>query len=380
MRCQSRRRKEPIVNEPITYVGIDAHKRELHVAMLVGPASAPVTWTARNEPRTIDRLRRKLERAAPGHIECCYEAGPCGYALQRRLQRARLRCQVIAPALVPRKPGDRIKTDRRDARKLAELHRAGLLTEVCPPTPAEEAVRDLCRARDDARVDRQRCRHRLGKLLLRRGLHHGGRNWTRAHRRWIDGLTWDYAAEAHVVEDYLLAIDHVEARLGELDARLADVAATAPYREPVGWLRCFRGIDTLTAMLLLAELHDFRRFQTAPALMAYLGLVPSEASSGERHRRGRITKTGNTLVRRLLVEAAWHYQHRPAVGVGLAHRRHGQPGRVIAIADKAQQRLCRRFRTMAAAHKPAPKIAVAIARELAGFLWAVLHPASVPAG
>ena len=361
--------------EPITYVGIDAHKRELHVAMLVGDASTPVTWTARNEPRAIDRLRRKLERVAPEQIECCYEAGPCGYALQRRLQRARLRCQVIAPALVPRKPGERIKTDRRDARKLAELHRAGLLTEVCPPTPAEEAVRDLCRARDDAREDLQRSRHRLGKLLLRRGLHYAGRNWTRGHRQWIDSLDWDHEAERHVVEDYLLAIAHLEARLGELDARLADVAETEPYREQVGWLRCFRGIDTLTAILILAELHDFRRFQTAPALMAYVGLVPSEDSSGDTHRRGRITKTGNTLVRRLLVETAWHYQHRPGIGVTLARRRQGQPGRVIAIADTAQQRLCRRFRRLAATHKPPGKVVVAIARELAGFLWAALQPA-----
>ena len=363
------------MTEPITYVGIDAHKRELHVAMLVGDASTPVTWTARNEPRAIDRLRRRLERAAPEQIECCYEAGPCGYALQRRLQRARLRCQVIAPALVPRKPGERIKTDRRDARKLAELHRAGLLTEVCPPTPAEEAVRDLCRARDDAREDLQRSRHRLGKLLLRRGLHYAGRNWTRGHRQWIDSLGWDHEAERHVVEDYLLAIAHLETRLGELDARLADVADTEPYREQVGWLRCFRGIDTLTAILILAELHDFRRFQTAPALMAYVGLVPSEDSSGDKHRRGRITKTGNTLVRRLLVETAWHYQHRPGIGVTLARRRQGQPGRVIAIADTAQQRLCRRFRRLAATHKPPGKVVVAIARELAGFLWAALQPA-----
>ena len=190
-------------------------------------------------------------------------------------------------------------------------------------------------------------------------------------------MPWTHAAERAVVDDYLLAIDHTEARVLELDARLSEIAESDPYRERVGWLRCFRGIDTLTAMLILAELHDFRRFGSAPALMAYLGLVPGEDSSGEKHRRGRITRTGNALVRRLLVETAWHYQHRPGVGVALTKRRTGQPSRVIAIADKAQQRLCRRFRKLAAEHKPAPKIAVAIARELAGFLWAALQPAPV---
>jgi transposase len=362
-----------------TYVGIDAHKKDLFIAMLIGDQSTPVTWQLANEPNAVRRLMRKLEREAPGPVRACYEAGPCGYALQRQMTTPRVSCQVIAPALVPRKPGERVKTNRRDARKLVELLRAGLLTEVRPPTPEEEAVRDLCRARDDARTDLQRCRHRLGKLLLRRGLHYSGRNWTRAHRQWIDSLTWTHAAERVVVEDYRLAIDQVEARLRELDVRLTAIAQTDPYREPVAWLRCFRGIDTLTAMLILAELHDFRRFQAPRALMAYLGLVPGEDSTGEKHRRGRITRTGNSVVRRLLVETAWHYQHRPAVGVGLAHRRKGQPGRVIAIADKAQQRLCRRFRKLAAEHKPAPKIAVAIARELAGFLWAALQPASASA-
>ena len=189
----------------------------------------------------------------------------------------------------------------------------------------------------------------------------------------VESLTWTHAAERAVVDDYQLAIDHTEARLLELDARLAELAEQAPYREPVGWLRCFRGIDTLTAMLILAELHDFRRFGSARALMAFLGLVPGEDSSGEKHRRGRITKMGNALVRRILVEASWHYQHRSTVGRTLAARRQGQPSRVIAIADKAQLRLCRRFRRMLAEHKPAPKIAVAVARELAGFIWAALQ-------
>jgi transposase len=356
-----------------TYVGIDAHKKDLFIAMLMGNEPKPMTWQLANEPTAVRRLVRKLEREAPGPVRVFYEAGPCGYAWQRQVTTPRVTCEVVAPALIPRKPGERVKTNRRDARKLVELGRAGLLTAVRPPTPEEEAVRDLCRARDDAREDLQRCRHRLGKLLLRRGLHYPGRNWTRGHRQWIDSLEWTHAAERTVVDDYLLAIDHTEARLLELDARLAEIAARDPYREPVGWLRCFRGIETLSAMLILAELHDFRRFSSPRALMAYLGLVPGEDSSGEKHRRGRITRTGNALVRRVLVETAWHYQHRPSIGVALARRRKGQPGRVIAIADKAQQRLCRRFRKLAAEHKPAPKIAVAIARELAGFLWAALQ-------
>jgi transposase len=359
-----------------TYVGIDAHKKDLFVAMLMGQETVPVTWQLANEPQAVRRLLRKLERAAPGPVHVFYEAGPCGYALQRQLTTPRVSCDVVAPALIPRKPGERVKTNRRDARKLVELGRAGVLTAVHPPTPEEEAVRDLVRARDDAREDLGRARHRLGKLLLRRGLHYGGRNWTRAHRRWIEALVWAQAAERAVVEDYLLAIDHLEARLIALDRQLTDIAVQDPYREPVAWLRCFRGIDTLTAIMILAELHDFRRFASPRALMAYLGLVPSEHSSGERHCRGRITRAGNSLVRRLLVEAAWHYQHRASVGPALTRRRQGQPARVIAIADKAQQRLCHRFRTLTAQHTLRSKIAVAVARELAGFLWATLQPAA----
>ena len=262
------------MQEAITYVGIDAHKKNLAIAMLVGHERTPTTWTVANEPGAVERLRRTLIRRAPGPIECCYEAGPCGYALHRQLHRERVRCQVIAPALIPRKPGERIKADRRDARKLAELHRAGLLTEVRPPTPREEAVRDLARARDDARDDLQRGRQRLGRFLLRRSLHYAGKNWTRGHRAWVTGLSWEHEAEQQVVDDYLLAIDHLGTRLGELDTQLAELAESEPYRAAVGALRCFHGIDPLTAMLILAELHDFRRFPSPRALMAYLGLVP----------------------------------------------------------------------------------------------------------
>lgn len=367
------------MTEPTTsWVGIDAHTRELAIALFVGAAAEPVQWTVPNEPRAIERLRRKLEREAIGAIRCCYEAGPCGYVLQRQLVGGRIQCDVIAPALMPRKSGAHVKTDRRDARQLGELHRAQLLTAVCPPSVAEEGVRDLCRARDHARLDLLRSRHRLSRFLLRHGFYFHDRNWTRRHRCWIDSLSWETDADRHVVDDYRLAIVHVEARLAELDREIAVVATTPPYQRPVAWLRCFRGIDTLTAVSLLAELRDLRRFPNPRALMAYVGLVPREDSSGERRRRGRITKTGNTLARRLLVEAAWHYQHKPCIGEPMRKRRIGQPKAALAIADKAQSRLCRRYRRLRARHKPTPQVVVAIARELVGFVWAAVLAATEP--
>ena len=295
------------------------------------------------------RLVRKLEREAPGPVRVCYEAGPCGYALQRQMTTARVTCQVIAPALIPRKPGERIKTNRRDARKLAELLRAGLLTEVRPPTPEDEAVRDLCRARDDAREDLQRCRHRLGQAAAapRAAL---PRAQLDAGAPAVDRQSGRGRRPPSASSSTTICWRSIMSRRGSSSSMPGWRRSRRRSRivSPSAWLRCFRGIDTLTAMLILAELHDFRRFQSPRALMAYLGLVPGEDSSGEKHRRGRITRTGNALVRRLLVETAWHYQHRPSVGVALARRRKGQPGRVIAIADKAQQRLCRRFRKLAA--------------------------------
>jgi transposase len=358
-----------------TYVGLDVHKASISVALLselVG--SKPVQWELRNEPLEVRKLVRKLKREGGEGVLCAYEAGPCGYGLQRQLQRQGVGCQVVAPSLIPRKSGDRIKTDRRDARKLAELLRAGLLTEVRPPSEAEEAVRDLCRCRDDARTDLMRARHRLSKLLLRRDLRYsGGRPWTQQHRQWLWSLQLDHAAERVVLSDYLLCVDQIGARLGELEAQLVSLADQEPYRERVGWLRCFRGIDTVTAMILLAELHGFERFTDARQLMAYLGLVPSESSSGGSVHRGGITKTGNRHLRRLLVEAAHHYRHRPGVGVALRRRRTGQPSAVIALADRAQQRLHRRYhRLVLGRGQPVSKAVVACARELSGFLWAVL--------
>lgn len=363
------------MKEVTTYVGLDVHQREIVVAVLQVSGSEVLEWKVSNDARGIGRLVRKLEQVAGGRVLCAYEAGPCGYTLQRQLLSRGIRCRVVAPSLVPVKPGERIKTDRRDARKLAEHLRAGLLTEVHAPSEADEAVRDLCRCREDAKQDLMRVRHRLSKMLLRRGLiYRVGRNWTQQHRQWLSRQTFEHASDQTVFEDYLLAIEQLEERVKRLDERLAEVAATDPYREPVGWLRCFRGIDTVAAMTIIAELYDFSRFHTARQLMAYLGLVPREHSSGQATHRGAITKSGNVHVRRMLVQVAWHYRHRPAVGAALRKRRQGQPQAILALADRAQQRLHRRYsRLLLAYRKPHQKVIVAVARELVGFLWTALY-------
>ncbi|HXM70242.1 MAG TPA: IS110 family transposase [Thermoanaerobaculia bacterium] len=362
--------------EATTHVGLDVHKQSISVAMLL-PGSAKATqWEMRNESGEVRRLVRRLRRdAGGGAVQCAYEAGPCGYVLQRQLARAGVACQVVAASLIPRKPGERIKTDRRDARKLAELLRAGLLTEVRPPSEAEEALRDLCRCREDARVDLMRARHRLSKMLLRRDLRYvEGRPWTQQHRAWLWSLKLEHAAERMALEDYLLAVDQVSTRLATLEAQLKELADQEPYRERVGWLRCLRGIDTITAVSILAELHGFERFERPRQLMAYLGLVPSESSSGASVHRGAITKTGNRHLRRLLTEAAHHCRHRPGVGAALRRRRAGQPAAVIALADRAQQRLHRRYsRLLLGRGLPVQKVVVACARELTGFVWALLY-------
>ena len=367
------------MGEPITVVGMDVHKKDIAVAMLVAGQREPIEWRMANEPAAVKRLARRLQREGGGHVRCVYEAGPCGYALQRQLQGLELECDVVAPSMIPIRPGEKIKTDRRDARKLAELARADLLTVVRPPTEDEEAVRDLCRGRDDARLDLMRARHRLGKFLLRRGRVFGTgqqRAWSQAHRWWLGLQTFERTAERVMFEDYLLAVEQTEARRRSLELHLEDLAREPQYAEPVAWLRCFRGIDTITAITLLAELHDFRRFRSPSQLMAYLGLVPSEYSSGPRQQRGGITHTGNRHVRRLLIEAAWHYRHKPRVGEALAKRRHGQPANIVGLADKAQLRLCRRYRRMERRGKHPTKIVVAVARELVGYLWAALTPAA----
>jgi transposase len=365
------------MSEPSTFVGMDVHRRDIAVAMLTPAERDPIEWRVANEPSAVQRLAKKLLRQGGSTVRCVYEAGPCGYALQRQLQAHGLECDVVAPSMIPIRPGERIKTDRRDARKLAELARGDLLTVVRPPSEDEEAVRDLCRGRDDVRVDLMRARHRLGKFLLRRARvfgHGNQRAWSQGHRWWLGQQSFERGAERVMFEDYLLAVEQAEARRRSLELHLEDLAREPRYAEPVGWLRCFRGIDTITAITLVAELHDFRRFRSPSQLMAYLGLVPSEYSSGPQRHRGGITRTGNRHVRRLLIEAAWHYRHKPRVGIALAQRRHGQSAHIIALADKAQQRLCRRYRRMERRGKHPSTIVVAVARELVGYLWAALTP------
>lgn len=357
-----------------TFVGLDVHKEAINVAMLLPGETRPVEWQTSNDPAAVRRLVRKLQRSAAGDLRLCYEAGPCGYAVQRTVQEMGVSCVVVAPSLVPRKPGERIKTDRRDARKLAELLRAGLLTEVHPPTEADEAVRDLCRAREDAHGDLVRGRHRVSKLLLRHGWTWSGgkKAWGQGHWLWLRSLRFEHKEDQWVLDDYLLALEHLQERLRALDAQIEQVSLDPRYASVVAALRCFRGIDTLTAMSLVAELHDFMRFESARGLMAYLGLVPSEHSSGGREHRGEITKAGNRHVRRLLIEAAWHYRHHPSV-LSLRKRRQGQSARIVAIADKAMHRLHRRFNRMLERGKPRPKVVVAVARELTGFVWAAMR-------
>jgi len=366
------------MGESTTFVGLDAHKKTIQVAMLLPGREDPVEWQAANELAAVRRMAKKIQKEAVGGVRVCYEAGPCGYSLQRTLRDLGMDCVVVAPSLIPVKPGDRIKTDKRDARKLAALDRAGLMTEVHPPTAGEESVRDLCRCREDAKADQLRARHRVLKMLLRRGIRwEGGKSsWTQAHRAWLRSLSFDHPADRIVFDDYLLALEHLDERVRGLDAAIQATAQEQPYKEPVAALRCFQGIDTVTAMTLAAELHDFRRFQSPRQLMAYLGLVPSEHSSSESRRLGSITKAGNCHARRVLIESSWHYRHPPRVGPKLRGRRQGQSAAVIAIADKAAQRLHRRFTRLQARGKPLPKVAVAIARELVGFLWSVIYPAS----
>ena len=364
------------MGQDITWVGIDAHKDSLSVAMSIPEEDGIRQWRTRADKLAIARLSKKLRKLAPGQVVCCYEAGPCGYELQRQLgSEERIHCMVVAPSLVPRKPGQRVKTDRRDARHLVGQLRAGELTEVHPPSREDEAARDLCRYRDQVRRDRMRCRHRLLKMLLRRGVvYRAGKHWTHRFHLWLAAVRFEEEAAQAVLDHMLVELTQLEERMKSLDARIEELASSDRYCEVVGWVRCFRGFDTIAAMIVVAELYAFFRFRSPRHLMSYLGIVASEHSSGESHCRGGITKTGNSYLRRILVQAAWNYRHLPKVTPELAKRREGQPAWAIEIAEKAQHRLHRRYRHLALfRRKGKNKVTVALARELTGFLWAVLH-------
>jgi transposase len=308
----------------------------------------------------------------PRPVRVAYEAGPTGYGLARELIKRRVDCVVAAPSKIPRASGDRVKTDRRDAELIVRLLLAGKLHAVRVPGAEEEALRDLVRAREQTRVDLMRCRHRLSKLLLRHGIRfEDGDAWTDRHRQWLATIELQWPAAQATLFDVRGAIDALVHRRDALEREIVSMLPSSPWREQVGVLRCLRGVDTLTAVGLCAEVGDFARFARAEQLMSYLGLVPSENTTGQQRRLGSITKTGSAHARRLLVEAAWHYRPRPNLGKTLTERQADQPPAAIAIAWTAQQRLHRTWTRLEARGKRRTIIAVAAARELAGFVWAI---------
>jgi transposase len=355
-----------------TIIAFDQHAATTVAAVLLPGQRSPALHSLTSDSPTILRFVERLRRQ--GAVTCCYEAGPCGFELQRALSIQQIPCEVIAPALIPRRAADRIKTDRRDAAHLAILYRADALTAIHVPTDQEEAVRDLLRCREDIRADLLRARNRLSKFLLRHGRRYTATKstWSQRHQTWLRAQTWSLAALTQTHEAYLRAVDEAVARLRTVDEQLEALVTLEPLRSRVQRLRCFRGMDDLTALTIAAELGDPRRFPSARGLMAYVGLIPSEHSSGTKRARGAITKTGNAHVRRVLVEAAWHYRHHPFIGKQLRRRQTGAPPTALIPAWRAQQRLYRRYQHLTARGKPKQHVVTAIARELSGFVWATL--------
>jgi transposase len=355
------------VTTTMTFAGLDVHARSTHAA-------------------AIDVLTGELRRARfgggseevigwlqelPQPLRACYEAGPTGFALYRAAEAAGVPLEVVAPSKTPRAPSDRIKTDRKDAELLARLLLAGQLKFVTVPSASFEAARHLCRAREQVRSDLMRCRHRVSKLLLLNGrVYPEPSTWTQRHRQWLARQQFNEPATELAYLDTLAAVDGLVARKAELDERLSRHALEREWWPTVARLRCFRGIDTLTAYVLALEIGDFARFSRPAKLASWLGLVPSLDQSGESRRQGAITKTGSGYARRLLVEAAWHYLRPPRIGVTLRNRQQGQPAHVLQIAWRAQHRLHRQHARLRARGKPGNVATVAVARELACFLWA----------
>jgi len=355
------------VTGTMTWAAMDVHARSTYAAsmdVITGELTRQRFDTGAVEP-VVGWLA-----SLPGPVRCCYEAGPTGFGLYRAAVAAGIDCQVIAPSKTPRPPGDRHKSDRRDTDLLLRQLMAGALTPIVVPSPTFEAARDLARAREQVRVDLMRCRHRLSKLLLRHGRVWDRSTWTNVHREWLGSQTFAHQNTELAFIDNLAACDGLTARKQTLDERLSWVATDPEFWPLVRRLRAFRGIDTLSALILVLEVADFTRFPRAVQLGSWLGLVPSREQSGESDRNGSITKTGSKYARRILVEAAWHYARPPRIGKTLYERQEGLPDHVLQIARRAQTRLYRVHRRMQERKKPGNVITVACARELACFLSA----------
>ncbi|GIK98317.1 MAG: IS110 family transposase [Alphaproteobacteria bacterium] len=355
------------------YVGLDTDKRHIDIAVAEPLPGGEVRYWGKiaNEPAALDRVVKRLQKGGRD-LEICYEAGPCGYGLYRRLAgRPGVRCQVVAPSLTPRKPGVRVKTNRRDCLTLARLLRAEELTAVWVPDAAHEAMRDLVRARGAAMADLLRCRQRIGGFLLRQEIGYAGKPWTKKHRAWLGRLELAEAAHRLMWAELLTALDQASARRDRLTEHIREAVPGWSLAWLVEALQVLRGYRLINAATLVAEIGDPRRFDSPRQLMAYLGMVPSEHSTGERIRRGGLTKTGNGRARKVLIEAAWTYA-RPAKTPAPAH-----PNPVLAaIAEKARHRLSGRYRRLTARGKRTPVAIAAIARESLGFVWAIAQAAA----
>ncbi len=359
--------------DDITYVGLDVHKATVCVAVAEGGRGGEVRQLGvfDNRPELLKKLAARLSKGGR-RLSFCYEAGPCGYGLHRLLRDSGHDCVVVAPSLIPIKAGDRVKTDRRDALMLAKLHRAGELTPIWIPDAAHEAMRDLVRARATAgRVLSKARQHLQGFLLRHERIYRGPRAWTLAYRRWLTTVRFDHPAQQIVLQDYIHAVQDAEARRDRLTRQIEELLPNWSMAPVVTALQAMRGVALVVAVTIVAEVGDFRRFAKARQLMAYLGLVPSEHSSGSSVRRGGITKAGNVLARRVLIEGAWTYRMTARVSRKLHDRNEGLPPAIRDIAWKGQLRLCSRYRRLAAAGKPKVVVTTAIAREMVGFMWAI---------
>ena len=355
------------------FVGLDVHAETIAVAVAEGRNQARSLGMIANRPEAVRRLLGKLGKISD--LRVCYEAGPTGYALYWQLTRLGVQCEVIAPSLAPMKSGDRIKTDRRDAERLARSYRAGELTAVWVPDAQHEALRDLVRAREAAKQDQLRAKHRLGKYLLRYGLRPAddSRPWTAAWWQWVRGLQLAHAEQNTTLMELILEVDHQGHRIERFDGAIDRAIEVAPkqLRAIVDALQALRGVAKVTAVTLATEFGCFSRFEKAAQVMSYTGMVPSEHSSGAKTHRGAITKSGNSHLRRVLIESAWHYRHRPRICQRQKQLQQSVPPKIATIAWTAQERLHRRYWALSNKSKPSAKVVTALARELAGFVWAI---------